>query len=396
MSSNRVGVTRIEAAFRQATMADVNALTELENTCFQTDRLSRRQFKYWIKAQNKVLLLATINDTIVGYGLVILRKGTSLARLYSLALLNAHRGKGIAGALMRLLEEACIEHKRAYLRLEVSEKNATAISLYASMDYKKFGYYPHYYEDDSNAVRMQKPIMQGQQSARLAAYPYYAQSTEFTCGPASLLMAMAKLDNNIALAQNAELDIWRTATTIFMTSGHGGCHPLGLAIAGVNNGFSSEVFINQEVPLFLAGVRQAHKKDVIAQVEHDFVDKAQRAGVKVNYKDYTTNDIADALNTGASVMCLLSSYQFDGFKGPHWVAVTHIDEDFMYIHDPDIDFKDATQINEGENDSSYRQHVPVSLLNFERYTRFGKAKLRTALILRLVSSSLNQSSTLKP
>lgn len=368
-------------SFSPAVMADVDALINIESRCFESDRLSKRQFKYWIKAEHKVLLVAKQDDLVVGYGLVILRKGTSLARLYSIALLSEHRGKGIAAKLIGLLEEACVSHKRAYLRLEVSEKNAVAIALYNAMGYVKFGYYPHYYEDDSNAVRMQKPILQGHNSTRLGAYPYYVQTTDFTCGPAALLMAMAKLDSNITLEQNAELDIWRTATTIFMTSGHGGCHPLGLGVAAVNNGFSATVFLNQQVPLFLAGVRQAHKKTVIAKVEHDFVEKAHKAGVVVDYSDYTSQDIAEALDSGASVLCLLSSYQFDGFKGPHWVAVTHIDENFMYIHDPDADTSHDPLSHEGIDERIYKQHVPVSLMNFDSYTRFGKAKLRTALII---------------
>lgn len=382
MSGPHNSVMSSHPCYRDATMDDVNALADIENQCFNNDRLSKRQFKYWIKASNKVLILATVDNTIVGYGLVILRKGTSLARLYSLALLSEHRGKGIAVALMKLLEDACVLQKRAYLRLEVSENNVPAIALYQSLGYIKFGFYPHYYEDDSNAVRMQKPILQGHNSTRLSAYPYYKQSTEFTCGPASLLMAMAKLNRSIALEQTNELDIWRTATTIFMTSGHGGCHPLGLGIAAVNHGFDAQVHINQAVPLFLAGVRQAHKKTVIEQVEHDFVNKAKLAGVDVCYQDYTADDIENALNSGHSVLCLLSSYQFDGFKGPHWVVVTHIDQDFMYIHDPDAERDTKDQSNEVIDERIYKQHVPVSLLNFERCTRFGKAKLRTALIIR--------------
>ena len=86
---------------------------------------------------------------------------------------------------------------------------------------------------------------------KLLAYPYYQQTTDFTCGPAALLMTMAALDENFVLTQQAELDIWRTATTIFMTSGHGGTHPLGLALAAVQFGYRPQVFINHAIPLFL-------------------------------------------------------------------------------------------------------------------------------------------------
>jgi ribosomal protein S18 acetylase RimI-like enzyme len=363
-------------------MQDVAPLSELEKQCFSSDLLSKRQFGYWVKAKHRVFLGAFINDVLIGYGLVILRKGTSLARLYSLAVSPEFRGLGVANALLLQLEQACVEHKRAYLRLEVSENNVAGIALYKSMGYSQFGDYAHYYEDNSNALRMQKPVLQNVNALRFAAYPYYVQTTEFTCGPSALLMAMAKLDKNTALSQSAELDLWRIATTIFMTSGHGGTHPLGLAVAAAKRGFVAQVYINQEIPLFLAGVRNESKKAIITQVENDFVIKAEEAKVETLYTDYTAKDIEDALSSGASVLCLISSYQLDGYKGPHWVAVTHIDDDYMYIHDPDASLNEATSEIEPFDEVLYKQHIPVSLASFERFTQFGKAKLRTMIILR--------------
>lgn len=259
--SENVALTTDKIEYRDAILSDVALLSDLEKRCFSTDILSKRQFKYWIKSAHKVLIVASVNDCIAAYGLVILRKGTSLARLYSFAVLPEYRGKGLAASLLSQLERACIEHKRAYLRLEVSENNTAGIALYKSMGYSKFGDYPHYYEDNSNALRMQKPILQNVNTLRLSAYPYYAQTTDFTCGPSALLMAMAKLDDCTAVNQSAELDLWRTATTIFMTSGHGGSHPLGLAIAATKHGFTAQVYMNQQVPLFLAGVRSEEKSD---------------------------------------------------------------------------------------------------------------------------------------
>jgi len=369
--------------YREAQVDDLDALEYVENSCFDADRLSRRQLRHWLKADNKLIQVALLNNKIVAYGLVILRKGTSLARLYSLAVMTQARGKGIANGIILRLEKACIADNRAYLRLEVSQNNTAAINLYKSLGYQEFGYYEHYYADDSNALRMQKSILQAHNSHLLAPYPYYAQTTEFSCGPASLLMVMARLKPKLELSQTREFDIWRTATTIFMTSGHGGTHPLGLAIAATENGFKAQVYLNKQAPVFLAGVRNEHKKLVLAKVEKDFVEKAKQAKVKVNYEDYHSATIRKALQKGAGVLCLISSYQFDGFKGPHWVAVTHIDDNYMYIHDPDAD-EDHSKASDNEDrqtETLTRQHIPVSLANFDRYTKFGKAGLRTAIII---------------
>src|SRR3546814_2094248 len=41
-----------------------------------------------------------------------------------------------------------------------------------------------------------------------------------------------------------EIRIWREATTIFMTSGHGGCDPYGLAVAANRRGFHAKVYVS--------------------------------------------------------------------------------------------------------------------------------------------------------
>ncbi|WP_440588197.1 peptidase C39 family protein [Bradyrhizobium genomosp. III] len=56
--------------------------------------------------------------------------------------------------------------------------------------------------------------------------PLYRQKRKFTCGPSSLMMVMSALDERYQPNETAELEIWREATTI-----HGGCGPVGLALA---------------------------------------------------------------------------------------------------------------------------------------------------------------------
>ncbi|MEI8641673.1 N-acetyltransferase [Pseudoalteromonas sp. Hal099] len=87
-------------------------------------------------------------------------KGTRLARLYSLAVIPTVQGKGIAKMLLAALEKQTSERGRIYLRLEVAVNNESAIGLYKSMGYRVFGQYSDYYDDHSDALRMQKNIRQ--------------------------------------------------------------------------------------------------------------------------------------------------------------------------------------------------------------------------------------------
>src|SRR5690606_21953906 len=84
--------------FRAATKADVAALTELEERCFETDRLSRRSFQRMVGNTDTahLLLAEDRSQRLLGYSLILFHRGTSLARLYSIAVEPQARGRGVA------------------------------------------------------------------------------------------------------------------------------------------------------------------------------------------------------------------------------------------------------------------------------------------------------------
>ncbi|MCC2616440.1 GNAT family N-acetyltransferase/peptidase C39 family protein [Aestuariibacter halophilus] len=352
---------------------DLDALVALEQQCFDSDRLSRRQFKHWLKAPGGVFLVVREKGLVVAYGLVIMRKGTRLARLYSLAVSPLMRGRGVARELLLALEQATVAQGKLFMRLEVAADNSGAIHLYQQLGYRTFGTYSKYYDNGSDALRMQKPIRQVLSARRLGAYPWYPQSTEFTCGPAALMMAMKRLRSAEPLNLARELWIWRQATTIYMTSGHGGCHPLGLGLAATELGFQAQVYINQHEPLFLDGVRSEHKKDILRAVHEQFVTDAGKQDIQVLWQDPSVERLQAALAEGAAVLCLISTYRMDGRKVPHWVTVTHIDEDCLYLHDPYPDDEHPHPMD--------CQHIPVAREDFSFMAAYGKNKLRTAVVV---------------
>lgn len=352
---------------------DVPALLALEQECFTTDRLSKRQFNHWVKAAHRVFLVAKLGDVIVAYGLVIMRKGTRMARLYSIAVGEKARGRGVGKMLMRALEEQTLAFNKLFIRLEVAVGNEAAIKLYQSLGYKTFGTYTKYYDDESDALRMQKDIRQDIVGKRLPPYPWYQQTTEFTCGPSALMMAMASLTPKLKLEQQLELDLWREATTIFMMAGHGGSHPLGLALAAEKRGFQCEVFINQDLPLFTPGVRNEHKKQIVTNVEQHFLNQARAESVTVKFEEFTLEHLQQCLSEGKRVLSLISTYQLDGHKVPHWVAVTALDSACLYLHDPCVDELHSAPLD--------CQHIPIAREDFYTLSSYGKNKLRTAVVL---------------
>lgn len=362
-----------ELQFTAANESHLDALVSLENSLFTVDRIHRRSFKRWLKAHDTIFQVVLVNNSLVGYGLVLCNRGTTLARLYSIGISPAVQGQGVGVRLMEHLEGLAREQQRLFMRLEVARSNTAAYQLYVKMGYRVFGEYHDYYENHEDAIRMQKTIYTAPAANKIARkLPWYKQTTEFTCGPASLMMAMNAYQDAPKPSQELELDIWREATTIFMTSGHGGTHPFGLAISARRRGFKAEVLVNTDKPLFVDGVRSAHKKEIIQSVHERFLKTAEDEGVNIHYQTPTLAGIIEAMARGETVLVLISTYRMDKKKAPHWVAVTHVNDRCIFVHDPDVS-DDLLPVDS--------QHVPIALEDFDKMTAFGKEKLRTAIVI---------------
>jgi len=378
--------TQSNVVLRVATLQDLASLQHIEQTCFTTDRLSKSRFKFYIDAQHAELIVAEREpssanakydnnkqggNSIVGYGLLLLRRGTQLTRLYSIAVLPEARGLGVAEKLINSLGERALLRGKRFMRLEVAVGNAGAIALYKKLGFSQFGMYTDYYDDHTDALRMQKVLVPSK-SVKPEIYPWYQQTTDFTCGPSALMMAMCALNNRYEMTQEKELSLWRTATTIFMMSGHGGCHPVGLALAAVNEGYAAKVVINRDVPLFVDGVRDANKKEIVENVEQQFMAEARKKGISVEISDWRVDVIDQTLKAGGAVLCLISTYAFDKKKVPHWVAITSCDSHCYYLHDPDA----------SEGQPVEYQHIPVAREDFLRLASYGTRKVRTLVLLK--------------
>ncbi|MDD1015213.1 GNAT family N-acetyltransferase/peptidase C39 family protein [Pseudomonas rubra] len=358
--------------FRFASMADISHLVALEQACFTLDRLSPRNFHWMLSRANASLVVAEQDGQLAGYALLLFHRGTSLARLYSIAVGRAFRGHGLGQRLLEQAQATALARNCAWLRLEVRADNPAAISLYEANGYRRFAVIDDYYEDHAQALRYEKRILRhAPPPARQV--PYYPQTTEFTCGAACLLMAMAAIDSKRLPNRAEEIQLWREATTIFMTAGHGGCSPQGLALAAWTRGFAVRLILSQAGSLFLDGVRSPEKKAVMQLVEDGFAMSLADTGVEQIIG--APLDLPAALSAGFKPLVLISSYRLTRLKAPHWVVVTGCDEEFVYLHDPDVDHSRQRQ-------SLDCQHLPVSHTEFQRMSTFGRQRVRAAVMLR--------------
>lgn len=365
--------TAADIRIRPATVADVSALSQLENTCFDSDRVSRRSFRWMIEKGHSLLLVAEAQSQLAGYVLLLYSQGTSLGRIYSLAVAKAFRHSGIAASLMKQAETQALEEGRSFLRLEVRADNDSAIRLYQKLGYQRFDIVSDFYEDHSDALRMMKVLHHLPETSH-PEVAHYSQTTDFSCGPACLMMAMKSFDHSLSLDRRLELQLWREATTIFMTSGHGGCSPHGLALAAHRRGLDTTLISSTTAIPFIDGVRSEDKKAVIECVHQDFVSQIHVAGIDTKLAAVDTALLRPYLEQGALALVLISSYRLNQSKSPHWVLLVSIADTFVYFHDPDVDWDD----NKSITDSGY---IPVTHKEFNRMLGYGKSRYQAAVIV---------------
>ena len=358
---------------RDARLEDIDALVALEERCFETDRLSRRNFRHLIAKGKAVTLLEESQGQVTGYVLVLFHRGTSLARLYSIAVDPALHRSGLGRRLTDAAENAARARDCVTMRLEIRTDNHASIGLFKEMGYREFGTYTDYYEDHMSALRMEKRLVANLEQS-LAHVPYYQQTLEFTCGPATLMMAMKAVDDSLMLGRRLELRLWREATTIFMTAGHGGCGPYGMALSAYQRGFPLEVFVNDLGTMFVDSVRSEEKKEVMRLVEEDFLAEIEQAQIPLHYRPIRVPEMISKMACGGIPVILISSYRIYKEKFPHWVVVTGYDDRFIYVHDSFVDIDKGKSVTDCIN-------MPILKREFEQMARYGKSGQRAALII---------------
>lgn len=163
--------------------------------------------------------------------------------------------------------------------------------------------------------------------------PFYRQHYDFTCGPASLMMAMKYLDNDVRLEKDLEIDIWREGNLVAVL----GTSRYGLAYSAVVRGFSARVTSNTGGIDFVDKLVPPLNDPDMQVLESLFSERRTRCrklGVREREETITGKIISKSLflNHVPLIMtnCLFSSKE----DLPHWVTVTGIDDKFLYFNNP--------------------------------------------------------------
>ncbi|MDT8369541.1 MAG: GNAT family N-acetyltransferase/peptidase C39 family protein [Longimicrobiales bacterium] len=358
---------------RPATPDDLDALLRLEETSFPGDRLSRRQLRHLLIRAHAALFVAEEEGRVIGSVVVLFRRNTGTAHIYSIAVGEDARGRGIGRRLLEEAEAEAWRRERAWVRAEIRKDNAPSLSLFERSGYRRFGEYEGYYDDEMDAWRVEKTL-DPRLRPTLARVPYYRQTLDFTCGPAALMMAMAAFRPGYSLDRMEELRVWREATTIFMTSGHGGCGPYGLALAADRRGFHAAVVVSDPGVHMVDTVRSAEKQEVMRLVQADMEAEMRRRKISASVRPVTVEEIERRFDAGEIPVMMISSWQIYEERAPHWVVVTGFDAHFVYVNDPWLDIEEGEVLADAIN-------MPIGRELFRRMARFGRRGLQTAVFI---------------
>lgn len=198
-----------------------------------------------------------------------------------------------------------------------------------------------------------------------AGTPYYRQTTDFSCGPVSLLMAEAHWLGAGSMTRDRERQIWRRATRFT------GCGAWALALQVDHDEFALEAYDTE----FLAPqVTPMEPRDARAFANEEDIRLVAEAGIAMNERLFDVTEIVDAVERGARVLVLIDERRFHGEEIPHWVVVHSHRDGVVLLNDPWV---------EGARGESWVDSldIPVSVDELDQMAWWGDPRYRSILVL---------------
>jgi len=146
---------------REALPTDIEALALIEADRFRSDRLSRRSLLALTRSPSARVLVACRRDAVIGYAVLLIRRGSRRARLYSIAVAAAEASRGLGARLLAAAEDAARALGVSRIALEVRADNPAAIKLYRRRGYRQIGERPSYYDDGMTALLFARELSPG-------------------------------------------------------------------------------------------------------------------------------------------------------------------------------------------------------------------------------------------
>jgi predicted double-glycine peptidase len=156
--------------------------------------------------------------------------------------------------------------------------------------------------------------------------PYFQQTRTATCGPACLTMVMKYWNPSLEFSRRFEFQLWKKSYSLFL---FGGTFQFGLAAAATKLGFKTEIYQKVRFSDCYPRFRQ-----LASLIESIVSHKSRRIHIPIHYGQENLVVIGDALHQSIPPIVFINLLPIFGENVFHWVVVTGLDEQNVYINDP--------------------------------------------------------------
>ncbi|MBW4031284.1 MAG: ribosomal protein S18-alanine N-acetyltransferase [Acidobacteria bacterium] len=156
-------------ALRRATVADLDAIMEIESGTFASDAWSRGTMRAELGSRHGFYLVADWTPggggpphpdaAIAGYAGLLAPLGSGQADIQTIAVASSARRRGIGRAMMVALLEEARRREASEVFLEVRADNPNAEALYASLGFEQIAVRPKYYQPDGVDAHIMKAVI---------------------------------------------------------------------------------------------------------------------------------------------------------------------------------------------------------------------------------------------
>ncbi|MCU1406225.1 MAG: hypothetical protein JWQ43_2528 [Glaciihabitans sp.] len=221
-------------------------------------------------------------------------------------------------------------------------------------------------------VRWLRPI-------RHAEPPYYSQTSTFTCGAVTALLASEMRGTGGFVVgghlRDQEIDFWRRS------SNFPACEPIGLAVA-LRESFPDaagtspvEVFLDTDGPVLLESYSERFDRSFREELQANSLQRAQHSDIAVHRERVSVETIAARLEAGELALLLLNIEPMFGYPVPHWVLAHAAGDGIVVIDDPWI----SATWGETWVDS---HELPIMLGELDRMLAWGDSDYRGVVFIR--------------
>jgi predicted double-glycine peptidase len=158
--------------------------------------------------------------------------------------------------------------------------------------------------------------------------PYFQQTRTATCGPACLMMVMKYWNPSLVFSRRFELQLWVKSYSLFL---FGGTFQYGLATAATKLGFQTEIYQKMR---FSDGYPRFPQ--FASLIESIVSNKSRRLHIPIRYGNTNLAVISESLQQSIPAIVFINLHPILGENVFHWVVVTGLDKQNIYVNDPYI------------------------------------------------------------